>query len=118
LLSDPVIVGIATKHEKTAAQVVIRWHLVSIPKTVRRERLRENIEAVEFRLDDEDMRRIDGLDSPDGRIGPNPATATFRSEHFCPRQHRISAVRSSTFETMRADQSPSRLRLGTTKSAS
>jgi len=39
--------------------------------------LRENIGALEFRLDDSDMRRIDALDSPDGRIGPNPATATF-----------------------------------------
>jgi 2,5-diketo-D-gluconate reductase A len=81
LLNDPAIVSIAAKRGKTPAQVVIRWHLesgmIAIPKTVRLERLRENIAALEFRLDDDDMRRIDELDLPDGRIGPNPATATF-----------------------------------------
>ena len=81
LLGDPVIVSIATKHGKTPAQVVIRWHLDSdlivIPKSVHSDRLRENIGALDFRLDDDEMRRIRTLDSPDGRIGPNPATATF-----------------------------------------
>ena len=81
LLGKPVIVDIAVKHRKTPAQVVIRWHLdtglIAIPKTVRLERLKENIGALDFRLDDDDMRRIDALDSPDGRIGPDPATATF-----------------------------------------
>ena len=65
-------------YRKTAAQVVIRWHLDSglivIPKTVRRERLRENFGALAFRLDDDDMRRIEALDSPAGRIGPDPAS--------------------------------------------
>ena len=81
LLGEPVIVDIAVKHRKTPAQVVIRWHLdtglIAIPKTVRLERLKENIGALDFRLDDDDMRRIYALDSPDGRIGPDPATATF-----------------------------------------
>jgi 2,5-diketo-D-gluconate reductase A len=81
LLSEAAIVGIAAKHRKTAAQVVIRWHLdsglIAIPKTVRPERLKENIGALDFRLDEDDMRLIDALDSPGGRIGPDPATASF-----------------------------------------
>ena len=81
LVADPVIASVAAKHARTPAQVVIRWHLDSglivIPKSVHSERLRENIGALGFRLDDEDMRRIRTLDSPDGRIGPDPATATF-----------------------------------------
>jgi 2,5-diketo-D-gluconate reductase A len=81
LLSEPAIVSIAAKHRKTPAQAVIRWHLdsglIAIPKTVRPERLRENIGALDFHLDDDDMRRIDALDSPGGRIGPDPASATF-----------------------------------------
>jgi len=81
LLGEAAIVGIAAKHRKTPAQVVIRWHLdtglIAIPKTVRPERLKENIGALDFRLDGDDMRRIDALDSPGGRIGPDPATATF-----------------------------------------
>ena len=81
LLGDPVIVSIAAKHRKTPAQVVIRWHLDSglivIPKTVHSDRLQENIGALDFRLDDDDLRRIRILDTPGGRIGPDPATATF-----------------------------------------
>jgi 2,5-diketo-D-gluconate reductase A len=81
LLSEAAIVDIATKHRKTPAQVVIRWHLdsglIAIPKTVRLERLKENIGSLDFRLDDEDMRRFEALDSPNGRIGPDPATAAF-----------------------------------------
>ena len=81
LLSDAAIVDIAAKHRKTPAQVVIRWHLdsdlIAISKTVRLDRLKENIGALGFRLDDDDMRRIEALDSPDGRIGPDPATASF-----------------------------------------
>jgi 2,5-diketo-D-gluconate reductase A len=79
--ADPVIAGVAKKHAKTPAVVVIRWHLdnglIVIPKTVRPERLKENIAVFDFRLDDDDMRRMRGLDSPDGRMGPDPATAAF-----------------------------------------
>ncbi len=81
LFGEAAIVDIAAKHQKTPAQVVIRWHLdsglIAIPKTVRIERLKENIGALDFRLDDNDMRRIEALDSPAGRIGPDPATAAF-----------------------------------------
>jgi 2,5-diketo-D-gluconate reductase A len=79
LLGEPAILEIAAKHRRTPAQVVIRWHLDSglivIPKTLRLERLKENIGALEFRLDGDDMRRIDALDSLGGRIGPDPATS-------------------------------------------
>ena len=76
---EAVIVNIAAKHRKTPAQVVIRWHLadsglIVIPKSVRPERLRENIGALDLRLDEDDMQRVEALDSPSGRIGPDPAT--------------------------------------------
>ena len=80
-LADPVIAAIAKRHGKTAAQVVIRWHLDSglivIPKSVRPERLKENIAVFDFRLDKDDMRRMRSLDSPGGRMGPDPETAAF-----------------------------------------
>jgi len=81
LLDDPVVAGIAVKHRRTPAQVVIRWHLdeglIAIPKTVRRERLAENFDVNGFALDDPDRAAIAGLDRANGRIGPDPATAAF-----------------------------------------
>ncbi len=77
-LADPVIAGVAAKHGKTAAQVVIRWHLdnglIPIPKSVRPARLKENIDVFDFRLDAEDLARMKALDRRDGRMGPDPAT--------------------------------------------
>jgi len=78
LLGDPVIGAIARKHGKTPAQVIIRWHLDSglivIPKSSRPARVRENFAVHDFRLDANDMAEIGRLDSPHGRIGPDPAS--------------------------------------------
>ena len=81
LLQDPAILALAQKHGRSAAQVILRWHLkndfIVIPKSVTPSRIRENIDVFGFDLDDADMRTLDGLDSAEGRIGPNPFTATF-----------------------------------------
>lgn len=81
ILHDPVLVEIAGKHGHSPAQVIIRWHLdcglIVIPKTVNPARLRENLAVFDFELDGADMDRIAGLDSADGRIGPDPMTASF-----------------------------------------
>jgi len=77
-LDDPVIVGLAAKHGRTPAQVVIRWHLdeglIAIPKTVRRERLQENFNVFGFTLDAGDRAALGALDRADGRSGPDPMT--------------------------------------------
>jgi len=81
LLDDPTIGTIARKHGKTAAQAIIRWHvqqgLIVIPKSVNKERIVSNFDVFDFELDGEDLKAIERLDSPDGRTGPNPATASF-----------------------------------------
>jgi len=74
-LEDPTLVSIAKKHGKTPAQVVLRWHLdsglIAIPKTTHEARIRENLAIFDFRLDEDDMRAIAGLD--EGlRTGLNP----------------------------------------------
>ncbi len=51
--------------------------MIVIPKTVTPERLQQNIDVFDFSLAAADMDRIAALDSPDGRIGPDPMTATF-----------------------------------------
>lgn len=81
LLEDPVIGRIAEKHRRTPAQVVIRWHidngLIVIPKSVNPRRITENYDVFGFELDGEDLAAIERLDDPDGRVGPDPMTATF-----------------------------------------
>lgn len=81
LLSDPVVAAVASKHGRSPAQVILRWHLdhgwVVIPKSVTPSRIRENFDVFGFSLDHDDLQKIDGLDDPAGRIGPNPDTATF-----------------------------------------
>lgn len=76
----PELSEVARKHKKTEAQVLLRWDLqhgvVTIPKSVRRERLQENAAIFDFELSAEDMQRIDSLDR-DQRIGPDPDTITF-----------------------------------------
>ncbi|TPK35016.1 aldo/keto reductase [Mesorhizobium sp. B2-5-3] len=81
LLGDPTIAGIAAKHGKSAAQTMIRWHLqeglIVIPKSVHQDRISANFDVFDFELDAQDLKAIRGMDSADGRVGPNPATAAF-----------------------------------------
>ncbi|MGR6467619.1 aldo/keto reductase [Rhizobium sp. PAMB 3182] len=81
LLSNDTIAGIAKKHGRTPAQIIIRWHiengLVVIPKSVNPDRIAENFRVFDFSLDADDMATLDGLDSASARIGPDPVTATF-----------------------------------------
>ncbi len=65
-LGDPRLGSVAARHGKTPAQVLLRWCLqagaVAIPKTVHPERVRENADLFDFRLDEEDLLVLDGLD--------------------------------------------------------
>lgn len=77
LLEVPAIVAIARKHERTPAQVVLRWHLqlgnVVIPKSATPSRIEENIDVFDFSLDEEDLAAIGALDEG-RRLGPDPVT--------------------------------------------
>lgn len=81
MLDDPTVSAIAKKHGKSIAQTIIRWHLqeglIVIPKTTHRERMVENFDVFGFELDADDVARINGLDKRDGRVGADPATASF-----------------------------------------
>jgi diketogulonate reductase-like aldo/keto reductase len=65
-LDHPVLRRVAEKHRRTAAQVLVRWGLehgfVTIPKSARPERIRENADVFGFSLDAEDLAALDGLD--------------------------------------------------------
>lgn len=75
--TDETIVPIAERHGKTAAQVVLRWHLqrgdIVFPKTATPSRMKENIDVLDFELAPDEMEQITSLDKGDsGRIGPHP----------------------------------------------
>ena len=77
LFKDPVLMEIAQARGKTIAQVVLRWlvqqgNIVPIPRSSNPERIAQNLDIFDFRLSDEEMRRIHMLARPDGRIA-NPA---------------------------------------------
>lgn len=69
-LADPAIAEIAERLGRTPAQVLIRWALerdwVVIPKSVRQERIVENAQVFDFRLEPDDVARLDALDRTGG----------------------------------------------------
>lgn len=78
LSTDATLVQIAERLNRSVAQVILRWHVqlghMLIPKSVKEERLRENMAVFDFQLSEQDMAAIAQLDSPDGRTGPDPAS--------------------------------------------
>jgi diketogulonate reductase-like aldo/keto reductase len=77
---DPAIRTIAEAHGKSAAQVMLRWHLQAgrsaIPKSVRPERIAENFDVFDIELTAEQMAVLDGLDTG-VRGGPEPDDVTL-----------------------------------------
>ena len=78
LLEEPAIVAAAAAHGKSAAQVVLRWHIqegrIVFPKSTNPDRIRENIDIFDFELSADDMAAISALDVPGGagRVGSHP----------------------------------------------
>lgn len=66
MFTEPLLQEIAEKHQKSVAQIILRWQVqegvVTIPKSVHRERMEENLEIWDFRLDKEDLGKIRSLD--------------------------------------------------------
>ncbi|MBM7599394.1 diketogulonate reductase-like aldo/keto reductase [Virgibacillus halotolerans] len=76
LLEEPTILKIAKQYQKSAAQVILRWDLqsqvITIPKSITKERIIENADIFDFSLTDEDMESINQLNRND-RSGKDPA---------------------------------------------
>ncbi|WP_395001998.1 aldo/keto reductase [uncultured Helicobacter sp.] len=66
MFKNPIIEGVAKKHNKSVAQVILRWliqrDILVIPKTTRKERMIENFTLFDFELDSSDMQIMAGLD--------------------------------------------------------
>jgi 2,5-diketo-D-gluconate reductase A len=79
LLDNPAIVSIAAAHDKTPAQVLIRWSIqlgnVVISRSSSAERIKSNLDVFDFELSADEMDTLNGLD--DGtRFRPDPDTYT------------------------------------------
>ncbi|MGH3568014.1 MAG: aldo/keto reductase [Pseudonocardia sp.] len=75
LLRDERLVSLAEKHGRSPAQIVLRWHVrlgnIVFPKSVRPERMRENIDVFDIDLTDDDLATLAELNTGT-RLGPDP----------------------------------------------
>lgn len=80
LLQDETIKSIAEKHGKSPAQVILRWDIqnevVTIPKSVKEQRIVDNADIFDFVLSEEDMHAINSLNKNE-RVGPDPDNFNF-----------------------------------------
>ncbi len=83
LFTNEALVGIGRKHGKSVAQVVMRWlvqrGVVALAKSVRKERMVENLSVFDFELDDEDMTRIASLEAGQSAFFSHRDPAIVRS---------------------------------------
>jgi 2,5-diketo-D-gluconate reductase A len=81
-LEDATIADIAKVHDKTPAQVMLRWHLQqgrsAIPKSTRPQRIAENFDVFDFELVESELAAIDSLDRG-VRRGPEPSAITLET---------------------------------------
>jgi len=67
IFNNPVLTAIGEKHNKSAAQVVLRWliqrDVITIPRTSNRAHMLENLDVFDFGLDEEDIKQINALDT-------------------------------------------------------
>ena len=89
IFSHPVLTEIGNKYGKTAAQVALRWNVdrgvVVIPKSVHKERMEQNMDIWDFKLNEEDMRKIAELDT-----GKSEINNRFNPE-YVKRIHKVKA---------------------------
>ncbi len=80
IFKDPEFQKLASKYNKTIAQIVLRWDLqkgvVTIPKSSKKERILANADLFDFELSQEDMDHLDSLDKSQ-RFGPDPDNFDF-----------------------------------------
>jgi diketogulonate reductase-like aldo/keto reductase len=79
-VNKPLIEELGRKYGKSPAQIILRWDLqhgvVTIPKSVRPQRIEENAAIFDFELSEEDMSKLDGLNE-NRRYGPDPDNFNF-----------------------------------------
>lgn len=80
LLDNDVLSAIASKHNKSTAQVILRWDVqngvITIPKSTKEHRIIQNADIFDFELTSDEMKQIDALNQ-NHRVGPDPDNFDF-----------------------------------------
>ena len=83
IFKHEILEEIAKKHDKTVAQIVLRWHIqkhiMTIPKTIHKDRMIENMNIWDFQLDSEDFKKIDQLNLGYSEIIDHQCHATAKN---------------------------------------
>lgn len=83
IFKHEILEEIAKKHDKTVAQIVLRWHIqkhiLTIPKTIHKDRMIENMNIWDFQLDSEDFKKIDQLNLGYSEIIDHQCYATAKN---------------------------------------
>ena len=102
LFTNPVLTQIGAKYGKTAAQVILRWHIqrgiAVIPKSTHVERMRENLDVFDFTLTPEDMAAVAALDERQSAFFSHQAPTMVewfvrmveerKKQHDCAKEHK------------------------------
>jgi diketogulonate reductase-like aldo/keto reductase len=80
ILDIPFLQQLSVKYQRTIPQIVLRWNvqlgIVTIPKSVTRERIKSNLEILDFKLESSDIEKINLLDR-NKRVGADPDNFDF-----------------------------------------
>lgn len=80
LVENEILLNLARKYEKSVNQIIFRWNyqsnIIVIPKTSKKERLRENIDIFDFSISAEDMEKIESINK-NFRVRYNPDNCDF-----------------------------------------
>ena len=81
LFNEEIIKKCAEKYKKTSAQIILRWHIqsgfITIPKSCKPERIKENFEIFDFELTEDEMKSINDLNGKRGRVQYNSLIMYF-----------------------------------------
>lgn len=83
IFSIPLMEELSEKYKKTIGQITLRWHyqigVISLPKSVNKERIFSNIDIFDFEIEEEDMKKIKNLKGE--RIGTHPDLVYLKSQN-------------------------------------
>ena len=72
LLNEEVVLNLAKKYNKTPGQIILNWHMqlgiIPIPGTSNPNRMKENLKAMEFKLEDDDVKLLGKFDDKQFRF--------------------------------------------------